>query len=66
MAGKFSTWLNQSLYKLNSKEGLSIKIQNPKEIGFNVKDLLKEIISIYVNFVGNESFYMAIASDDMY
>jgi len=57
--------LNYFLVKLAGPEGLQLKVHDPAKYNFDPRQLLIEIVEIYIHLEGKEfpEFYLAIAND---
>lgn len=55
--------LNYNLQALVGKKCNELKVQNPEQYKFNPKELLFQLLSIYINLSGEEEFVNAIARD---
>jgi len=62
---KLVTMLNYFLVKLAGPEGLQLKVHDPAKYNFDPRQLLIEIVEIYIHLEGKEfpEFYLAIAND---
>jgi len=61
---KFITNLNYTLQQLNGPNATSMKVQNMKELKFDPKFLLRNIVQVYLNFKDQEEFLKCVANDE--
>ena len=64
LGSKLATLLNYLLQMFASKNSSNLKIQNFSEYKFNPKDILRNIMNVYANFVNYEDFYNFIINDE--
>lgn len=55
--------LDYNLDLMTSKKQTTLKVEHPEQYGFNAKELLADIMTIYTNLAEKENFINAIADD---
>ena len=62
MVGRLCSMLLHVMTKLVGSKSVDIKVQNPEKYNFQPKVMLKDLTSIFCNFVGYDTFYSEVAS----
>ena len=60
---RLADMLDYNLDVMVGPKSSDLKVDNPSEYGFNPKELLREIIDVYLNLRQKESFVIAVARD---
>jgi ubiquitin conjugation factor E4 B len=60
---RLADMLDYNLDALAGPKSSNLKIENPQEYGFNPKQLLADIVDVYLNLKGKEDFIQAVARD---
>ncbi len=60
---RLADMLDYNLYTMVGEKSNHLIVENPGEYGFNPKDLLAEIIDIYLNLKDKDVFVIAVARD---
>ena len=57
--------LNSSIGMLCGNKSIELKVKNPEKYGWKPKDLLNQIIDVYLN-MRHKKFYHFLASDEVF
>ncbi|KAF7846163.1 hypothetical protein BT93_L5042 [Corymbia citriodora subsp. variegata] len=60
---RLADMLDYNLDAMVSSKSESLKVGNPTEYNFNPRQLLSEIVSVYLNLADKENFVLAVARD---
>ncbi|CAD6888083.1 unnamed protein product [Tilletia controversa] len=60
---RLAAMLNYNLDLLVGPRCQELKVKDPKKVGFDIKQLLRQILSIYLNLAAKAEFVQAIARD---
>ena len=60
---RLADMLDYNLDAMVGPKSLNLRVDNLQEYGFNPRALLSEIVDVYINLMGKESFIFAVARD---